>query len=113
MNGLAVHQRCFQPAAQATAAHGGEGAIDGPEQRPLQLVVALGGGELEVASGLGVEHQGIAAVHDRWYFQGNPAVLLQGLRVLQVAQQAAKGLQGQGVLRQAEAIEAAEAVVLL
>ena len=58
-------------------------------------------------------HQGIAAVHDRRYLQGDAAVLLQGLGVLQVAQQATEGLQGQGVLRQAEAIEAAEAVVLL
>ena len=52
-------------------------------------------------------------MHDRWHLQGNAAVLLQGLGVLQVAQQATEGLQGQGVLRQAEAIEAAEAVVLL
>ena len=94
LNGLAVHQRCFQPAAQATAAHGGEGAIDGPEQRPLQLVVALGGGELEVAAGLGIQHQGIAAVHDCRHLEGNAAVLLQGLGVLQVAQQATEGLQG-------------------
>ena len=99
LNGLAVYQRCFQPAAQATAAHGGEGAIDGPEQRPLQLVVALGGGELEVAAGLGIQHQGIAAVHDRRHLKGNAAVLLQGLGVLQITQQAAEGLQGQGVLR--------------
>ena len=94
LNGLAVHQRCFQPAAQATAAHGGQGAIQGPEQRLLQLVVALGGGELEVAAGLGIEHQCIAAVHDLRHLQRNAAVLLQGLSVLQVTQQAAEGLQG-------------------
>ena len=94
LNGLLVHQGRFQPAAQATAAHGGEGAIDGPEQGPLQLVVPLGGGELEVAAGLGIQHQGIAAVHDRRHLQGNAAVVFQGLGVLQVAQQAAQGLQG-------------------
>ena len=82
-------------AAKAAAAHGGEGAVDRPEQRPLQLVVALGGGELQVAAGLGIQHQGIAAVHDDfWHFQGNAAVLLQGLGVLEVAQQPDQGLEG-------------------
>ena len=111
LDGDEVHQRRFDPAAQAAPTHGRVGAIHGPEQGALQLSIPLGGGELQVAAGLGIEHQGIAAVHDRGHLQGNAAVVFEGLGVLQITQQAAEGLQGQGMLRQPQAIEAAEAAV--
>ena len=71
----------------------------------------MGGGEFQVATGLGIEHQGFAAVHDRRHIQGNPGVLLQGLGVVHVMQQPPEGAQGQGQFREAETIEAGQLVV--
>ena len=51
-------------------------------------------------------------MNDGGHLEGNAAVLLQRLGVLEVVQQAAEGLLRQGVFRQAKPIEAAEAVVL-
>lgn len=48
---LAFHQECLHPVGVDTAAYNIEGEIDCPEQRPLQLVVAFGGGQLEVVAG--------------------------------------------------------------
>ena len=110
-NLLQIHQRGFQPAAQAAAAHGGEGLIDGPEQRALQLTIPLGGGELQVATGLGIEHQGIAAVNDLGNIEGDARLLVEGLSVVHVLEQSAEGTQGQGQFLQAQAIETGQAVM--
>ena len=32
LDGLEIHQWCFQPAAQTSPTHGGQGLVDGPEQ---------------------------------------------------------------------------------
>ena len=61
-NGRGLHQRGLDPAAQATAAHGGHRAIEGPEQGAMQTAAQLGAGEFEVAPGLGIEHQLVAGV---------------------------------------------------
>ena len=117
-NGLAlfdrstIHQWGFDPAAQAAAAHGGEGAIDRPEQRSLQKSIPLGGGEFQIAAGLGIQHEGVAAVNDGGHVQGNPGVVVEGLGVADVSQQAADGLKGERQFRQAQAIEAGQVVVL-
>ena len=110
-NGGAIHQGSLQPAAQAAAPHGGEGAVDRPQQRSLQHSIPLGGGELQVAAGLGIEHQGIPPVHDDGHIQRHRGALLQRLGVLQVAQQAPQGPQGEGQFRETEAIEAGQLVV--
>ena len=96
MDGGEVHQWLLQPAAQAAAAHGREGLVDGPEQRSLQLSVPLGGCELQVAAGLGVEHQRLAAVHDPGHIQRDSGVVFQGLGLVDVLQQPSEGPQGQG-----------------
>ena len=106
-----IHQRCFDPATQAAPPHGGEGAIDRPEQGALQGAVALGGGEFQVAAGLGIQHQGITAVDDPGTLQRHGAGVIQGLGVAQVGQQPPHGPQGEGQLRQAKTIEAGQLVV--
>ena len=111
LNGIQIHQGRFNPAPQAATAHGGEASVDGPEHRPLQLAVPLGGRELEVAAGLGIQHQGITAEHDRGGVQRNGAGLLQRLGVAQVGNQSPEGAKSQGDLRKSEAVEARQPVV--
>ena len=88
-----LHQRGFKPAAQAAAAHGCQRLVDGPEQRPLELVVALGAGQFQIAARLGIEHQGIALVAQLGAFEWRrmEVVVLQGPGVLQVGEQASSG----------------------
>ena len=61
--------------------------------------VPLGGGELQVAAGLGVEHQGIAPLHDCRDVQRHGGALLQWLGVVQVADQSSQRPQCQGQFR--------------
>jgi hypothetical protein len=79
---------------------------------PLQQPIPLGGGEFQIAPGLGIEHQGFAAVHDRGHIQGHARMVVEGLGVAHVAQQPTDGLQGERQLRQSKAIEAGQVVVL-
>ena len=75
------------------------------------MPVSLGGGELQVATGLGIENQGITAVNDFGNIEGDARFLVEGLGVVDVLEQSAEGTQGQGQLLQAQAIETRQAVV--
>ena len=59
-DGGPIDQGRLDPAAQAAAAHGRDGAIQGPQQGPLHAPAQLGAGEFQVAAGLGIEHQLVA-----------------------------------------------------
>ena len=101
---FALHQRRLDPAPQAAAAHGGVGAIQRPEQGALQLAAQLGAGELQVAAGGGIEHQGIAGVPAGGQIQGH----LRLAGAIEVVHQAAGGAHRQGQLAQPQAIEAGQ-----
>ena len=107
-----IHQWCLQPTPEAAAAHGGEAAIDGPEQGALQLVVPLGGSELQVAPRLGVKHQHLASLQDLGDIQRHPGLSVERLGVVEIGQEAANGPQSKGEFLQPKAIEAGEPVVV-
>ena len=108
-----VHQRRFDPAPQAAAAHGGGGAIQGPEQGAMQRAAQLGAGQFQVAAGLGIEHQLIAGLPDGGHVQGDRRpVLVAGLGGIEIGQQPAGGSHRQGHFAQPQASEAGEAKAL-
>ena len=105
-----LHQGRLDPTPQAAAAHGGQGAVEGPQQGAMDAAPRLGAGQFEVAAGGRIQHQGIARVPGGRQIQGHPG-LADG--AVQVGHQPAGGPQGQGYLPQPQAIEAGQAKALL
>ena len=104
-DGGPIDQGRLDPAAQAAAAHGRDGAIEGPQQGPLDAPAQLGTGEFQVAAGLGIEHQLVARMPGGGQVQGDGGARLG---VVEVAQQPAGGPLAQGQVGQAQARQAGQ-----
>ena len=101
----AVDQRAGELVAQAAGAHGGVGAVEDCQEAALAAGVAAGGFELEVAAGEGVELHEVGGAVD---VDAGEDVEGGGVGVLDVAQEDAHGVGGEGAALQAEAFEVAD-----